>query len=218
MTSRTLQNRRRYDRMARLHARLVRSGSFDPFYRAVADALEPAPGALLLDLGCGSGGLTPFVLPKLGASGSVVGVDVSDAMIERARSLCEQHGWPRVRFERGDLRDPTPHLPDLTRGRSAGIVVFCLSLTAMPEPGACFSRALSWLEPGGQMIVLDSFLQPEYPLAALVIRMKAPLVGADPRAVSLVDLASQLDGVRPRQLRGGVYTLLSGRKPGAPAA
>jgi hypothetical protein len=83
----------------------------------------------------------------------------------------------------------------------------------MPDPGRCFARALSWLEPGGQLVVLDSFLEPKRRLAGLAIRLKSPLVGADPGAVSLGELAAPLESVRIRHFHAGVYTLLSGRKP-----
>ena len=91
--------------------------------------------------------------------------------------------------------------------------VFCLSLTTMPDPGGCFARALAWLEPGGQVAVLDSFLDSGHRLARLAIRLKSPLVGADPTAISLEGITAPLESVRLQHLQGGVYTLMTGRKP-----
>jgi ubiquinone/menaquinone biosynthesis C-methylase UbiE len=209
MKPRVLKNRARYNRMAGFYGWFVRSGSlgqFPRFYRAVADAIEADPGALLLDMGCGTGALTPYLLPKVGPAGSVLGTDISEEMIERARSSSREHRWLNARFEHCDARDFTP-------GQAPSIVVFCLSLTTMPEPALCFTRAHSWLKPGGQLVVLDSFLEPERRLAGLAVRLKSPLVGADPAAVSLRELTARLESVRLRQFHGGVYTLLSGRKP-----
>ena len=209
MRSRESKNRARYDRLAAFYEWFARSGSlgqFPRFYRAVADAIEADPGALLLDMGCGPGTLTPYLLHKVGPRGAILGTDVSDEMIARARALSEECGWLNVRFQRSDARDVAPDQP-------AGIIVFCLSLTTMPEAGRCFARALSWLKPGGQLVVLDSFLQPERRLAGLAIRMKSPLVGADSSAISLVELTSHLEAVRVRHFHRGVYTLVSGRRP-----
>lgn len=209
MKSRVLRNEARYDRMAGFYAWFARSGSlgqFARFHRAVAEAIEPDPGALLLDMGCGPATLTPHLLPKVGHDGTVLGTDVSAEMIGRARALSDQRGWSNARFERVDVREFEPSRPP-------GVVVFCLSLTTMPSPARCFTRALSWLKPGGQMVLLDSFLQPAHVLANLAVRIKSPLVGADPAAVSLEDLVAPLESVRVRDLQGGVYTLLSGRKP-----
>ena len=214
MKRRVLENRARYNRMAASYEWFARSGSlgqFPRFYRAVADAIEADPGALLLDMGCGPGTLTPYLPPKVGPGGTVLGADISDEMIERARALSEERGWLNVRFQRSDARDFAPDQP-------AGIIVFCLSLTTMPEPGQCFARALSWLKPGGQLVILDSFLQPQRRLAGLAIRIKSPLVGADPRSISLAELTAHLESVRMRHFHGGVYTLLSGRRPSATTA
>ena len=214
MKPRVPENRARYNRIAAFYEWFARSGSFGQFprfYRAVADAIEADPGALLLDMGCGPGTLTPYLLPKVDPGGTVLGTDVADEMIERARALSEQRGWLNVRFQRSDARD---FIPD----RPADIIVFCLSLTTMPEPAQCFTRAVSWLKPGGQLVILDSFLQPQRRLAGLAIRMKSPLVGADAAAVSLAELTARLESVRLRHFHGGVYTLLSGRVPSARTA
>ena len=197
--------------MAAFYEALVRFGSlgqFSRFYRAVADAIEVSPGALIVDVGCGPGTLTPYLLPKVGPTGSVLGTDVADRMIDRARSLAARQGWGNVRFERSDVRDFSPHA-------EADVVVFCLSLTTMPDPGRCLFRALSWLKPGGQLVILDSFLERDRQLAGLAIRLKSPLVGADPTAVSLDQIASSLDSFRLQRFHTGVYTLAWGRKPRA---
>ena len=57
-------------------------------------------------------------------------------------------------------------------------VVFCLVLSCLPAPLACADRALSWLRPGGQLVVLDSFLRSGHPIANWVVGTKAPHVGA----------------------------------------
>jgi ubiquinone/menaquinone biosynthesis C-methylase UbiE len=214
MSSRVLKNRARYNRLAAFYEWFARFGSlgqFPRFYQAVSDAIEPDPGALLLDIGCGPATLTPYLLPKVGPRGAVVGTDISDAMIKRAVALSEQAKWQNVRFQRSDARDFVPDQP-------AGVIVFCLSLTTMPEPGRCFARALSWLKPGGQFVVLDSFFQPGRRASRLAIRIKSPLVGADPSAISLSELTAHLETVRVRHFHGGIYTLLSGRRPSAETA
>ena len=202
---RTLANRERYDRMARGYEALVRLGPFERFYRAVAAELEAHPGGRLLGLGCGPGALVRHLVPKVGASGSVVGVDVSDEMIGRARARARLEGWRNAEFVRADASEFTPE-------GTFDAVVFCLSLTTLPDPERCLARALSWLAPAGQLVVLDSLPEATRPLARLAIRAKAPLVGADPSERVLPALLESLDDVRLRRFQLGVYTLVSGRK------
>jgi ubiquinone/menaquinone biosynthesis C-methylase UbiE len=212
VTERVLANRERYNRMARAYETLVRFGSFgqfERFYRAVAAELEGRPGGMILDLGCGLGSLVPHLLPKVAPGGAVVGVDVADRLIERARARAARERWPNVELFRADVRDFAPE-------RRPDAVVFCLSLTTMPEPERCLARAISWLVPGGQLVVLDSFPERARPLARWLIHAKAPLVGAAPSERPLNVLLGELRDVRIRRFHAGTYTLVSGRKP-APA-
>ena len=206
--NRVLQNRERYNRMARSYEALVRFGSFgqfERFYRAVASEVTECPGGTILDLGCGLGTLVPHLLPKVAPDGTLIGVDIADQLVERARETARLSGWRNVEFVRADVRDFSPL-------RLVDAVVFCLSLTTMPEPEACLERALSWLNPGGQLVVLDSFPQPSRPIARWVIHAKAPFVGAAPSERPLQLLLDRLDGVRMRHFHFGVYSLVSGRR------
>ena len=68
-----------------------------PFDRQLLDEVAArAAGGIVCDLGCGPGHVARY-LHERGANG--VGVDLSPAMIERARALT-----PAVRFEVGDMR------------------------------------------------------------------------------------------------------------------
>jgi SAM-dependent methyltransferase len=53
-------------------------------------AISPETGGRALDIGCGTGGTTVAVARRLGANGSVTGIDVSDSMIEAARARAER--------------------------------------------------------------------------------------------------------------------------------
>jgi demethylmenaquinone methyltransferase/2-methoxy-6-polyprenyl-1,4-benzoquinol methylase len=208
--ARALGNRERYNRMARAYEALVRFGSlgqFERFYRTVAAELDARPGGTLLDLGCGLGTLVPHLLPKVAPGGTVIGVDVAERLLERARQRAEREAWPGVTLVHADVRDFAPPRP-------VDGIAFCLSLTALSGPVACLERALSWLVPGGQLVVLDSLPEAERPLARRVIRAKARFVGAEPSEGPLRYLVDHLEAARIRRFQLGVYTLVSGRKRG----
>src|SRR6266705_5336367 len=62
--------------------------------RGVVELLAPKPGERILDLGCGTGHLTNQIAE---AGAEVVGIDISQSMIEEARRL-----YSRIRFEIAD--------------------------------------------------------------------------------------------------------------------
>jgi demethylmenaquinone methyltransferase/2-methoxy-6-polyprenyl-1,4-benzoquinol methylase len=92
-------------------ARLVRPfPDFDPFFikpvrqKAVA-LLDLKEGGRVLDVGCGPGGSFPYLVPAVGQSGQVVGVEISPEMSINARRRIEKNGWRNVEVIEADARE-----------------------------------------------------------------------------------------------------------------
>jgi SAM-dependent methyltransferase len=106
-----------------------------------------SPGDEVLDIGCGTG-LTTRDAGRVAAPGRVVGVDVSEGMLERARQLTEAERLDNVAFELGDAQvhrfDPARF--DLAISRF-GTMFFS-------EPVAAFANIASALRPGGRLAML----------------------------------------------------------------
>src|SRR5690606_12723638 len=56
---------------------------------ALLDAAAPQPGERVLDIGCGAGATSLAVADRVGAGGGVLGVDISDPLIARARERAQ---------------------------------------------------------------------------------------------------------------------------------
>ena len=61
-----------------------------------------APGAQVLDVGCGPGTITVGLAARVG-EGRVVGIDAADEVLADARAEAERHGQRNVSFEAGDV-------------------------------------------------------------------------------------------------------------------
>jgi ubiquinone/menaquinone biosynthesis C-methylase UbiE len=105
-------------------------------------SLVPADAAAVLDIGCGLGRLTWAIAD---GNREVVGVDLSPAMIERARTAGRSH---RVSFHQGDF------LQMDFGGRSFDCIVSAAALHHMTHDAA-ISRMVALLRPGGRLIVQD---------------------------------------------------------------
>jgi len=68
--------------------------------REIVAGLEIEPGAVVLDLGCGTGVLFPMLLEKVGTKGCVVALDISGGMLKQARAK----GYP-VEYVQGDAQN-----------------------------------------------------------------------------------------------------------------
>ena len=70
----------------------------EPFGAAVLDAASIKPGEHVLDVGCGNG-ITTRHAARATAEGSALGIDLSVAMLERARELALEEGVGNVSFD-----------------------------------------------------------------------------------------------------------------------
>lgn len=105
--------------------------------------VEFAEGADVLEVGCGTGVLTR-ALAGLPGVGGVVGVDLAESLVARARELA-----PGLRFERADARS----LP--FADASFDVVVFDSTLSHVPEPERALAEAFRVLRPGGLLAAFD---------------------------------------------------------------
>jgi SAM-dependent methyltransferase len=91
----------------RYFARLIRPfpdfdyGFIKPLRAKATALLDLAPGARVLDLGCGPGGSLPFLRNAVGGSGEVVGVEISPDVAINARRRVQRHEWSNVQIIEG---------------------------------------------------------------------------------------------------------------------
>jgi demethylmenaquinone methyltransferase/2-methoxy-6-polyprenyl-1,4-benzoquinol methylase len=67
------------------------------------DALAPTPGQQVLDIGCGTGLNFPLLQERIGASGTIVGIDRSAEMLRQARLRTQACGWENVILLQADM-------------------------------------------------------------------------------------------------------------------
>lgn len=74
----------------------------EPFGLAVMDLVAPAAGERVLDVGCGAGQTLLQLAERVGVTGRVVGVDVSEQLLARARERVAEAGLAQVELVLGD--------------------------------------------------------------------------------------------------------------------
>ena len=72
------------------------TGAFEPYRRAVVEALPLRPGQVVLDVGCGTGLCCGLLREKVGPRGAVVGIEESPEMAAVAREHIASQGWRNV--------------------------------------------------------------------------------------------------------------------------
>ncbi|MDQ2049165.1 methyltransferase domain-containing protein [Natronolimnohabitans sp. A-GB9] len=94
-----------YGRWARLYDVISRRTPGIPaLRRRVAAACELEPGDTVVEMGCGTGANLPYLREQVGPDGTVVGIDFTAPVLERARELTAE--YDNVHVVRGDATQP----------------------------------------------------------------------------------------------------------------
>jgi SAM-dependent methyltransferase len=142
------------------------------------------PGEVVVDLGSG-GGLDVFLASKMvGPEGRAIGIDMTPAMLERARANAKAGGYTNVEFYQSTI-DQIP-LPDA----SVDCVISNCVLNLAPDKPAVFREIARVLKPGGRVAVSDIALKRELPEA--VAKSVAAYVGCIAGAILIDDYRNGL--------------------------
>jgi len=87
-----------YQREATRYDRRITVRGIEALQRRAIARLELSAGDRVLDVACGTGLAFPELQARIGPSGELVGVDLSDAMLARAAERVREHGWENVRL------------------------------------------------------------------------------------------------------------------------
>jgi SAM-dependent methyltransferase len=129
----------------------------------LADAAELQPGDTTLDVACGPGLLVRHFAPRVRQA---VGVDLTPAMLARARQLCAEAGRTNVRFETGDANA----LP--FADASFDVVTSRFAFHHFESPRQVLAEIVRVCRPGGRIVVCDAVCPPDAAGAELFNRLE----------------------------------------------
>jgi ubiquinone/menaquinone biosynthesis C-methylase UbiE len=123
------------------------TAAFQPYRRAVVEALPLRSGQVVLDVGCGTGLCCGLLRDKVGPEGGVVGIEESPEMAAVARENVARGGWDNVTVVQAPAEEAQV-------GHTADAALFCAGHDILQSPDALRNvvrrlRPGAWVAAGG---------------------------------------------------------------------
>jgi len=184
------------------------TSAFEPYRRAVVDALPLGRGQVVLDVGCGTGLCCGLLREEVGPQGAIIGIEESPEMAAVAREQIAAQGWRNVTVVRSSAEDAQIAL-------TADAALFCAVHDIMQSPDA-LANVLAKLRPGAWIAAGGGKWAAPFMMAAnmMTSALHAPYV----RSFSGFDrpwayLAELVEDVRVREMAFGNGYVMTGRTP-----
>ena len=118
------------------------------------------PGETVVEVGAGAGFDAVLAARQVGPTGRVIGVDMTPAMLEKARANAELMGLQNVEFRQGYIEE----LP--LEDAAADVVISNGVINLSPDKAAVFGEIARVLKPGGRVQIADIVVARAVPDAA----------------------------------------------------
>jgi len=120
-----------------------RTRAFQQYRELIVDALDPRPGEVVVDVGCGTGLCFAALVARVGPRGTVIGVDQAPDMVAVARRRVTEAGWRNVVVVESPIASAEVDVP-------ADAALFS-AVHDILQSGEALRTVIGWLRPGARV-------------------------------------------------------------------
>lgn len=133
--------------------------SLEELYRSgrqsAVEALQLNDGDVVLDVGCGTGQNFDPIIERIGKDGVLVGVDLSEGMLKKARERSQSLEGKAIHLLKKSASEIDASDLQPLGIEKADAVIIALALSVIPRWEQALEAALALLKPGGRISILD---------------------------------------------------------------
>jgi len=183
-------------------------------YRQTAvKLLKLQPGDTVLELACGTGINFPLFQRYIGSTGQIIGVDITDAMLEQAKKRVASQRWKNVTLMQHDAS--TYQIPP-----KVNAVFSSFALSLFPDTKRVLKNIANSLIPGGHLVVIELQIPKFWPswLASAAVTLMRPFavteewVARRPWETICATINEELGNVEVAENFFGLTYIISGEK------
>ncbi|HKI55327.1 MAG TPA: class I SAM-dependent methyltransferase [Anaerolineales bacterium] len=183
------------------------------YRRMAVKALKLKPGDTVLELACGTGINFPLFQEYIGSTGRIIGVDLTDAMLEQAQKRVAKQGWDNVTLIQHDAS--TFQIPS-----QVNTIFSSFALSIFPDTEKVLANIASSLPLNGRLVLLELQIPtfwPSWIASAAVVLMKPFAITDDwvvrrPWETIRNTIKGLLDNVEVDERFFGLTYIISGEK------
>lgn len=116
--------------------------------KAAVEGLKLDAGDTVVDLGCGTGLNFKMLQDRIGTTGNIIGVDLSESMLAQARKRVRKSGWENVSLIQADMAEY--QIPQNVDG-----ILSTLAITMSPNYDKIINRTSCTFAAGNRMSIFE---------------------------------------------------------------
>ncbi len=149
-----------YDKFSRYYDWLSPKRYYHKARNFAIQQLQLEEGTTVLNIPCGTGQNFEYFQKYLNGSGLIIGIDLSEGMLEKAKQKQSENNWNNIQLIKEDATQITPAWIKENVGKSIQVdAIFCdLGLSGFPEWEKVIDNLLSILSPKGKLVIMDWYI------------------------------------------------------------
>jgi len=183
------------------------------YRRMAVKTLKLKPGDTVLELACGTGINFPLFQNYIGPMGRIIGVDITDAMLEQAKKRVASQGWENVTLIQYDASKY--QIPS-----NVNAVFSSYALSLFPDTKQVLKNIVDSLIPGGRLVLIELQIPKFWPfwIASTAVTLMKPFavtedwVAHRPWETIRKTINDELDNVEVSERFFGLTYIISGEK------